>query len=112
MGMFRMGRDVWRQLDLIIFVLVVSEFVLTSFVSISMDEKQNKWYAIFLQCSFILLVACRTVKTLLVYAVQCLTLRQKVTLFLPCPRRTWHRTASILSTTQSREGIQSRTAHR
>ncbi|KAL3225590.1 hypothetical protein MRX96_025734 [Rhipicephalus microplus] len=64
MGMFRMGRDVWRQLDLIIFVLVVSEFVLTSFVSISMNEKQNKWYAIFLQCSFILLVACRTVKTL------------------------------------------------
>ncbi|XP_037526033.1 sodium/hydrogen exchanger 10 [Rhipicephalus sanguineus] len=64
MGMFRMGRDVWRQLDLIIFVLVVSEFVLTSFVSVSMDDKKNKWYAIFLQCSFILLVACRTVKTL------------------------------------------------
>ncbi|XP_050050276.2 sperm-specific sodium:proton exchanger-like [Dermacentor andersoni] len=64
MGMFRMGRDVWRQLDLIIFVLVVSEFVLTSFVSVSMEDTKNKWYAIFLQCSFILLVACRTVKTL------------------------------------------------
>ncbi|KAH6924758.1 hypothetical protein HPB50_023793 [Hyalomma asiaticum] len=64
MGMFRMGRDVWRQLDLIIFVLVVSEFVLTSFVSITIDDTKNKWYAIFLQCSFILLVACRTVKTL------------------------------------------------
>ncbi|XP_049511312.1 sodium/hydrogen exchanger 10-like [Dermacentor silvarum] len=57
MGMFRMGRDVWRQLDLIIFVLVVSEFVLTSFVSVSLDDTKNKWYAIFLQCSFILLVA-------------------------------------------------------
>ncbi|XP_077548376.1 sperm-specific sodium:proton exchanger-like [Haemaphysalis longicornis] len=61
MGMFKMGRDVWRQLDLIIFCLVVCEFVLTSFVTVNIE---NKVYALFLQISFILLVACRTIKTL------------------------------------------------
>ncbi|XP_077493567.1 sperm-specific sodium:proton exchanger-like [Amblyomma americanum] len=60
-GTFRFGRDAWRQLDFIIFSLVVSEFVLASFVSIEFKDQR---YALFLQCSFILLVACRTIKTL------------------------------------------------
>ncbi|XP_064472611.1 sperm-specific sodium:proton exchanger-like isoform X2 [Ornithodoros turicata] len=60
-GMFHSRHDVWRQLDFIIFALVVAEFVLTSFVTVASDMNKN---AGFLMMSFILLVTCRTIKTL------------------------------------------------
>ncbi|XP_064472591.1 sperm-specific sodium:proton exchanger-like isoform X2 [Ornithodoros turicata] len=61
MGMFKIGSDAWRRLDLIIFGLIVAEFVLTSFVTVNIESKA---YALFLMYSFILLIMCRTVKTL------------------------------------------------
>ncbi|XP_037569727.1 sodium/hydrogen exchanger 10 [Dermacentor silvarum] len=62
-GMLRVGRDVWKQLDVIMYFLVVAEFVLISMASVQ-SEKPGKVYPIVLQVSFITLVSCRIVKTL------------------------------------------------
>ncbi|KAM7299327.1 sodium/hydrogen exchanger 10-like [Ixodes scapularis] len=62
-GMFQMSRDVWRQLDIIMYFLVVTEFVLTSLVSVQ-SANANRLYVMFLQFSFITLISCRIIKTL------------------------------------------------
>ncbi|CAN8023263.1 unnamed protein product [Ixodes persulcatus] len=61
--MFQMSRDVWRQLDIIMYFLVVTEFVLTSLVSVQ-SANPNRFYVMFLQFSFITLISCRIIKTL------------------------------------------------
>ncbi|XP_037505366.1 sodium/hydrogen exchanger 10 [Rhipicephalus sanguineus] len=62
-GMLRVGKDVWKQLDVIMYFLVVAEFVLISMASVQ-SEKPGNVYPIILQVSFITLVSCRIVKTL------------------------------------------------
>ncbi|CAN7940286.1 unnamed protein product, partial [Ixodes hexagonus] len=60
-GTFEVRRDAWRKIDLILFFLVVAEFVLISLVTPSLTEKS---YALYLQSSFILLLVCRSFKAL------------------------------------------------
>ncbi|KAH9370799.1 hypothetical protein HPB48_006316 [Haemaphysalis longicornis] len=62
-GMLRPGHDVWKQLDIILYFLVIMEFVLISLASVQ-GSKPNLSYTDFLQGSFITLVSCRIVKTL------------------------------------------------
>ncbi|KAL1419481.1 hypothetical protein MTO96_025390 [Rhipicephalus appendiculatus] len=63
-GMLRMGKDIWKQLDVIMYFLVVTEFVLISMASVSGGGKPDATYTSFLQISFITLISCRIVKTL------------------------------------------------
>ncbi|KAH8026715.1 hypothetical protein HPB51_024214 [Rhipicephalus microplus] len=62
-GMLHVGKDVWKQLDVIMYFLVVAEFVLISMASVQ-SERPGNVYPIILQGSFITLVSCRIVKTL------------------------------------------------
>ncbi|XP_064478693.1 sperm-specific sodium:proton exchanger-like [Ornithodoros turicata] len=62
-GTLRVGKDAWKQVDVTLFLLVVIEFVLISLVTIQ-TTKPSRAYALFLQISFITLIACRTIKTL------------------------------------------------
>ncbi|KAH6937262.1 hypothetical protein HPB50_026230 [Hyalomma asiaticum] len=63
-GMLRVGKDIWKQLDVIMYFLVVTEFVLISMASVSSGGKPDATYTGFLQISFIALISCRIVKTL------------------------------------------------
>ncbi|XP_065296300.2 sperm-specific sodium:proton exchanger-like isoform X1 [Dermacentor albipictus] len=63
-GMLHVGKDIWKQLDVIMYFLVVTEFVLISMASVTSGGKPDTAYTSFLQISFITLISCRIVKTL------------------------------------------------
>ncbi|KAH7968398.1 hypothetical protein HPB52_008257 [Rhipicephalus sanguineus] len=56
-GMLRVGKDIWKQLDVIMYFLVVTEFVLISMATVSGGGKPDATYTSFLQISFIILIS-------------------------------------------------------
>ncbi|KAM7298902.1 uncharacterized protein ISCGN_019469 [Ixodes scapularis] len=60
-GTFALSRDAWQHMDVVLFFLVVAEFVLISLVTPSLTEKV---YALYLQVSFIVLLLIRSFKAL------------------------------------------------
>ncbi|XP_075743075.1 sperm-specific sodium:proton exchanger-like [Rhipicephalus microplus] len=64
LGMLRMGKNLWKQLDVIMYFLVVIEFLLISMTSVSGGTKPDATYTSVLQISFITVISCRIVKTL------------------------------------------------
>ncbi|XP_075743074.1 sperm-specific sodium:proton exchanger-like [Rhipicephalus microplus] len=64
LGMLRMRKNLWKQLDVIMYFLVVIEFLLISMTSVSGGTKPDATYTSVLQISFITVISCRIVKTL------------------------------------------------
>ncbi|KAL3206192.1 hypothetical protein MRX96_052885 [Rhipicephalus microplus] len=64
LGMLRMGKNLWKQLDVIMYFLVVIEFFLISMTSVSGGTKPDATYTSVLQISFITVISCRIVKML------------------------------------------------
>ncbi|XP_077557852.1 sperm-specific sodium:proton exchanger-like [Haemaphysalis longicornis] len=62
-GMLHAGKDMWKQMDVIMYFLVVAEFGLISLASVQ-TSRTNAIYNAFLHVSFITLISCRVVKTL------------------------------------------------
>ncbi|KAH7938656.1 hypothetical protein HPB51_028826 [Rhipicephalus microplus] len=56
LGMLRMGKNIWKQLDVIMYFLVVIEFFLISMTSVSSGTKPDATYTSVLQISFITVI--------------------------------------------------------
>ncbi|KAK8757748.1 hypothetical protein V5799_004621 [Amblyomma americanum] len=65
-GMLHVRRDIWKQMDVIMYFLVVTEFVLISMASVQTGKQviNSRQVVTFLQISFITLISCRIFKTL------------------------------------------------